>query len=90
VSDAQGNMVGEAFSKVFDSPPNPSSGFIAVMTCSSADAQCPVIAGCSDRIVLTYDDPKQHDGTAGEAKAYTERCRQIGREMLYVFAKIAG
>ncbi len=88
VRDDLGKVTGEASSRVFGSPPNPASGYIAVLTCSSADAQCPVIAGCTDRIVLPYDDPKQFDGTMDEAAAYTERCRQIGREMLYTFARI--
>lgn len=78
------------FSKKFGEPPNPQSGFVAVMTCSSADAACPVVSGAAARVVLEYEDPKAFDGTAREAQAYDERCAQIAREMLYLFERVAG
>lgn len=71
------------FSKVYDCPPNPTSGYCAVMTCSNADDACPVVAGCDLRIPIRYEDPKQADGTPQEAMVYDERSRQIGREMLF-------
>lgn len=77
----------QAFSKRFDRPPNPGEGFAAVMTCSAADAACPVVPGAEVRFAIPYDDPKAHDGTEGEAEAYDERCRQIAREMLYLFSR---
>ena len=64
-------------------------GFAAVMTCSSADAACPTVAGADRRIAIPYDDPKAFDGTEREAEIYDERCAQIAREMLYVFAEVA-
>lgn len=76
------------FSKVFDRAPNPSAGFAAVMTCSAADAACPLVPGADERIAITYEDPKAFDGTAREAAAYDERCRQIAREMLWAFARV--
>jgi len=79
----------QAFSKIYDEPPNPTAGFAAVMTCSSADAACPVVPGADARIAIPYNDPKAFDGTEREAEAYDERCAQIAREMLYVFSKIA-
>jgi protein-tyrosine phosphatase/arsenate reductase len=78
-----------AFSKVFDAPPNPTLDFGAVMTCSQADAACPSVPGASFRIVIPYDDPKAFDGTGREAQKYDERCRQISREMLFVFSLLA-
>jgi arsenate reductase len=80
----------EAFSKIFDQPPNPSSGFCAVMTCDAADAACPVVLGADERIAVTYVDPKESDGMEAEAGTYDERCRQIGREMLYAMSLAAG
>jgi hypothetical protein len=77
-----------AFSKVYDQPPNPTSDFAAVMTCSQADAACPLVLGATERIAITYQDPKTFDGTDREAVAYDERCRQIAREMLYAFSLV--
>jgi len=76
------------FSKVFDQAPNPSEGFIAVMTCDDADKKCPAVFGCDARIALTYKDPKAFDGTDRETLAYDERCRQISREQLYIFQQL--
>ena len=78
-----------AFSKVYDAPPNPTAGFAAIMMCSSADAACPIVAGADERIAIPYDDPKQADGTEREVEVYDERCRQIAREMLYVFSVVS-
>ena len=76
----------ECWSKTYDDPDNPGSAFAAVMTCSQADADCPFIPGASSRISLPYDDPKEADGTRGEAERYDERLRQIGRELFFVMA----
>jgi arsenate reductase len=75
------------FSKTFDDPANPTSDFAAVMTCTDADQNCPVIPGAK-RISLPYEDPKAADGTPEEAARYDERCRQIATEMLYVMSQI--
>jgi arsenate reductase len=77
-----------AFSKKYDDPFNQSSHFAAVMTCSHADENCPVVLGATARIALTYDDPKNFDGTPQEAAKYAERVHEIGREILYAFAQI--
>ena len=77
-----------SFSKVYNYAPNPSKDFCAVMTCSNADEACPVVNGASMRIAILYLDPKEFDGTRMEAQKYDERCRQICREMLYVFSKV--
>lgn len=76
------------FSKVYNEAPNPREHFCAVMTCSHADGDCPIVHGASERIAVTYDDPKVADGTAEEQATYDERCRQIAREMLYVFSRL--
>ncbi len=77
------------FSKVFNQSPNPKSAFCAVMTCAQADQACPVVHGAAARLAIAYEDPKVADGTPAEATRYDERCRQIAREMLYVFSRVA-
>ncbi|MEJ7644902.1 MAG: protein-tyrosine-phosphatase [Chryseolinea sp.] len=77
-----------AFSKKYDDPVNHNDDFAAIMTCSHADDHCPLVLGASGRIALTYDDPKEFDGTSIESQKYLERAHQIGREILYAFSKV--
>ena len=74
------------FSKKYDDLANPQKNFAAIMTCSQADAECPYIPGAKFRLALPYNDPKEADGTPAETARYDERCRQIGREMMYAFS----
>mgnify|MGYP003109943893 CR=1 FL=1 len=76
------------FSKTFDHAYNPESGFAAIMTCSQADAGCPFIAGAEKRIPITYEDPKEFDGTTQQKQKYRERSSQIATELKYVFSEI--
>ena len=76
------------FSKKYDSPFNPASGFAAIMTCSQADGGCPFIACAEKRIPITYEDPKISDGTSEQEEVYAQRSLQIASEMFYVFSKI--
>ena len=76
----------EAFSKVYSAAPNPSEGYCAVMTCSEADSKCPVVVGADLRVAVHYEDPKESDGTGSESARYDETCRQVSREMLYLFS----
>ena len=78
----------ECFSKCYDDPLNPKETFAAIMTCSDADQNCPVIFGADKRISLRYDDPKVFDGTAQQQEKYLERSAQIAKEMLFVFSQI--
>ena len=79
-----------AFSKKYDDPFNHNKDFAAIMTCSNADENCPLVLGASSRIALTYDDPKEFDGTPQEEAKYKERVLQIGREILYAFSQVNG
>jgi len=74
------------FSKRYDDPANAAGTFAAIMTCSDADDNCPLIPGAELRLALTYEDPKVADDTLAEAERYDERVAQIGREMLYGFS----
>ncbi|RZM03467.1 MAG: protein-tyrosine-phosphatase [Pedobacter sp.] len=76
------------FSKTYEHPFNPVSGFAAIMTCSQADGGCPFIAGAEKRIPITFEDPKVSDGTPEQQKVYRERSLQIASEMFYVFSNI--
>lgn len=75
------------FSKKYDDDFNPKTGFAAVMTCSHADENCPFIPGAK-RIALTFDDPKEFDGTPQESAKYSERVHDIGREILFAFSQV--
>ena len=76
------------FSKKFDSNFNPNSNFAAVLTCSSADKECPYIPNAEVRIPMTFEDPKAFDNTPQQAEKYNERSLQIATELKYVFSKI--
>ena len=76
------------YSKTFDDDANPSKDFMAVMTCSDADRNCPVVPGTEFRITIPYEDPKQADGTPQEAQIYDQRCRQIAAEMYYMLSQL--
>ncbi len=78
-----------AFSKKYDIDSNPSTNFAAIMVCNSADKGCPIVHGADFRISLPFEDPKAFDDTALETEKYRERCRQIGREMLFVLEKLS-
>ncbi|MBT8393261.1 MAG: protein-tyrosine-phosphatase [Flavobacteriaceae bacterium] len=85
-SDNEHPVIG--FSKKFDDDFNPKSDFAAIMTCSHADENCPIVMGCDIRIPVTFEDPKNFDGTPQQEEKYLERSLQIATEMKYVFSKI--
>ncbi len=75
------------FSKIYDDPSNPSENFAAVMTCSDAEENCPLIPGAAARLSVKYEDPKVADGTSYESEKYDERTQQIAEEMFYAMKK---
>lgn len=79
----------QCFSKVYDDESNPQKDFAAVMTCSHADENCPIVSGAEIRFTIWYDDPKEFDGTEFEELKYKDRFEQIGIEMLYIFKQIS-
>ncbi|PIB26993.1 low molecular weight phosphatase family protein [Maribacter sp. 4G9] len=76
------------FSKTYDAAFNPESNFAAVMTCGHADENCPFIPGAEKRIPMTFDDPKDYDGTELQTQKYRERSLEIASQLYYVFSKI--
>lgn len=77
-----------AFSKKYDDPSNPRIDFAAIMTCSHAAENCPLVSGSLARFIIPYDDPKDFDNTPMESAKYKESVEQIGREILYAFSQV--
>lgn len=78
----------QCFSKRYDHPTNPKDQFAAIMTCSEAEQNCPLVAGAEFRLALPYDDPGKHDGTSEQDIQYNA-CRDIiARELFYVYFSV--
>lgn len=77
-----------AFSKRWDDASNPKDSFCAVMTCSQADADCPIIFGADKRIPIHYTDPKAYDHSPHKMEKYNKTSLKIATEMKYVFSQI--
>ncbi|MGH7138832.1 MAG: hypothetical protein ACREHD_24050 [Pirellulales bacterium] len=75
------------FSKHYRDESNPRSGFAAVMVCTQADDECPLVKGASRRISIPYFDPKAYDDSEYETAKYAERRDDFGRLMLAVVLK---
>lgn len=78
----------KCFSKIYTHNTNPSSGFTAIMTCSEADENCPIVFGADARFPLTYNDPKQFDNTTQQDEEYLKTVNKIGSEIFYIFNKV--
>lgn len=78
----------KAYSKLYNHGDNPQEEFIALMCCSKADRQCPVVQGSSSRFAIHYEDPKECDDTSEETEVYDERCWEIAREMFYIMSTV--
>ncbi len=89
VAVGEGEPLLDLFSKRLDDPVNPDRDFVAIMTCSEADAGCPLVPGAVERISLPYRDPKEADGTEAEAATYDARCAEIARETIYTMERVA-
>lgn len=78
----------ECYSKQFEDNTNPSRDFFALMTCSDAEANCPVIFGANHKVGLKYEDPKIWDSSLLAVKHYSDRSLQIASELFYVLANL--
>ncbi|AFM05109.1 protein-tyrosine-phosphatase [Bernardetia litoralis DSM 6794] len=72
------------FSKKYTHKQNPQKGFAAIMVCSDADKNCPLVMGADARFAIPFEDPKSSDNTPSEEQTYNERCKQIGTEFFFV------
>lgn len=78
----------ECFSKVYDDINNPRENFAAIMTCGSAETNCPFIPNCELRIATTYNDPKASDNSPEQNETYYNRSKEIATEIFYTFSLI--
>ena len=76
------------FSKKYDDDFNPKSAFAAILTCDSADENCPIVYGAEARFPIKYEDPKKSDGTPEMNETYFNRSLEIATEMKFVFENI--
>ncbi|PPZ91407.1 protein-tyrosine-phosphatase [Cloacibacterium normanense] len=76
------------FSKKYDDDFNPKSAFATILTCDSADENCPIVYGAEARIPIKYEDPKKSDGTAEMNETYFNRSLEIATEMKFVFENL--
>ena len=76
------------FSKKYDDDFNPKSEFSAILTCDSADENCPIVYGAEARIPIKYEDPKKSDGTPEMNETYFNRSLEIATEMKFVFENL--
>ncbi len=76
------------FSKKYDDDFNPKSAFAAILTCDSADENCPIVYGAETRIPIKYEDPKKSDGTPEMNETYFNRSLEIATEMKFVFENL--
>ncbi|MEZ7889700.1 MAG: protein-tyrosine-phosphatase [Cloacibacterium sp.] len=76
------------FSKKYDDNFNPKSAFAAILTCDSADENCPIVYGAEARIPIKYEDPKKSDGTPEMNETYFNRSLEIATEMKFVFENL--
>ena len=76
------------FSKKYNDDFNPKSAFAAILTCDSADENCPIVYGAEARIPIKYEDPKRSDGTPEMNETYFNRSLEIATEMKFVFENL--
>ena len=76
------------FSKKYNDDFNPKSAFAAILTCDSADENCPIVYGAEARIPIKYKDPKSSDGAPEMNETYFNRSLEIATEMKFVFENL--
>ena len=80
--------LGNYFSKLYHDFENPKSEFAAIMTCSDAENDCPLVKGAEIKFSLQYEDPKKYDKTKIEKTEYKKTSEKIASEMNYLFYKL--
>ena len=75
-------------SKLYNDIQNPANNFIAVMNCSSAEKNCPIIDGASKIISLQFDDPGEFDESSLENEKYRETNIDIASSIKYICINI--
>ena len=80
--------LGNYFSKLYHDFKNPKSEFAAIMTCSDAENDCPLVGGAEIKFSLQYEDPKKYDNTIIEKTEYKKTSEKVASEMNYLFCKL--
>tara|TARA_B100000963_G_scaffold351123_1_gene362292 strand:- start:6626 stop:7234 length:609 start_codon:yes stop_codon:yes gene_type:complete len=80
--------LGNYFSKLYLDFENPKSEFAAIITCSDAENNCPLIEGAEIKFSLQYEDPKKYDKTKIEKTGYKKTSEKIASEMNYLYRKL--
>jgi arsenate reductase len=75
-------------SKLYNDASMEGKSFVAIMTCSDAEDNCPFIPDAIARIPLKYKDPKYADNTAEVEIAYDLCSDTIASELNYIFNKL--
>jgi arsenate reductase len=78
----------ECYSKANTDDALPQADFIAIMTCSDSDDNCPLVPGAKVRYSTTFDDPSEFDDSEDAVEHYVERSLQIAGEAIYVFRRM--
>jgi len=78
----------DVFSKKFSDASISKENTIAIMTCSDADKNCPIIPYAKARLSLNFKDPKIFDNTSSFKMEYQKTAKEIAREIFYVFSKL--
>ncbi|RLS56184.1 MAG: hypothetical protein DWH91_07195 [Planctomycetota bacterium] len=76
------------FSKTYDDPANPQHDFAAVMVCTDAEQNCPLVLGATLRVGMPFEDPKEFDGQPIEAEQYAARRDEIGRVLFQTLQRV--
>jgi protein-tyrosine-phosphatase len=76
------------WSKAIGDPSLPKKDFAAIMVCSDADVNCPMVPGAEERFSLTFDDPKISDGKRDSDQVYDKRSRQIALDIARIFSSV--
>ena len=80
--------LGNYFSKFYYNFENPKNEFAAIMTCTDAENNCPLVEGSEIKFSLPYEDPKKYDKSKNEKNEYKKTSETIASEMNYLFKKI--
>ena len=78
----------DVFSKKYSDSSISKENTIAIMTCTDADQNCPIIPYAKNRISLNFKDPKRFDNTSYFRMEYQKTAKEIATEIFYIFSKI--
>ncbi|HRP02976.1 MAG TPA: hypothetical protein PLE30_10060 [Candidatus Kapabacteria bacterium] len=73
------------FSKLHTDEYVPKENVIAIMLCSDAEKNCPVLQNVLHQISLNYADPAEYDDDEDALQKYIDKCYEIGNELYFTF-----